>query len=464
MNSLDILVVLVWLSLTLGVGIYAGLRADAETYWVNKRSTGTMRLLFTIASTQVGAGTIMGISSATYSTGLGFGLVSLASTVTGFLALAYFAPAIKRFSERHRAITLPELFRVRYGRNVQLVAALLLVFVYISLLAVQYMAAAYIVTLQTGWTTTLTIAFAAASGIIYSAFAGIKGDIVTDTFHFWAKATVFVLLLVPLLTLRYPPAKWVANVSPKIWSPLTFGGPSFLILGVLLGFIVPLLAPELWIKVYSGRTPAQTRKVLILAAVLVTPFYAFAMYAGVLGSVVYANTNRPDILVIRLVADLMPKGLFGLGIAALYSDVVSSANTITVVISGIIFRDLFQKDPGAISGLHTSRITTAVVGVAGALMALAAPGLVRLLLNAYYMIIVVGPALVGVGVWRKATAMGSITSVLLGAMTTIVFLFLFPQRAFLPGFFVSVLAFILVSLWTKHSTGEITEPSLIFPK
>src|SRR5207244_1752822 len=121
--------------------------------------------------------------------------------------------------------------------------------------------------------------------IVYSAFAGIKGDIVTDTLHFWAKAIVFLVVLVPMLAYQHPLSQWVGRVPSSIWSPFTFGGYPFLVLGLLLGFIVPLLAPELWIKIYAGRTAPEARKVMMLSALLVIPFYLFSMYAGLLGSV-----------------------------------------------------------------------------------------------------------------------------------------------------------------------------------
>jgi SSS family solute:Na+ symporter len=107
---------------------------------------------------------------------------------------------------------------------------------------------------------------------------------------------------------------------------------------------------------------------------------------------------------------------------------------------------------------------TAMVGVAGALMAIASADLVQLMLNAYYMMIVVGPALLGVALWRRATAKGAVAAIVLGALTTIAFLFITPKEAFLPGLLVSALSFVVVSLATEHSAGEVTDPSIIFPR
>jgi solute:Na+ symporter, SSS family len=463
-TALDLTVVFAWVAITLGAGIFAGLRASTDAYWVNRRSTGTLRLLFTIVSTQVGAGAILGVASATFSSGIGFGLVALVSTVTGFAALSYIAPALKRFGDHHRAITLAEIFRVRYGRPVQVAASLVILFTYICILAVQFLGASYLVTMGTGWAVKSTIVLAALSGIVYSAFAGIKGDIVTDTLHFWAKAVVFLLFLFPMLMLRHPPAEWSGAVPAAIWSPLTFGGYPFLVVGLLLGFIIPLLSPELWIKIYAGRTAPEARWVMLLAGLLVIPFYSFAIFTGVLGYALYNGRIQSDMVVIRLVTDTLPAGLLGLGLAAIYSDVISTANTITVVIAGTIFRDLLRMDPTLVSNLRASRMITAAVGIAGALMAIASADLVQLMLNAYYMVIVVGPALAGVALWPRATAKGAVAAIVLGALTTVAFLFITPKEAFLPGLLVCALSFVAVSLATEHSPGEITDRSIIFPR
>jgi Na+/proline symporter len=80
------------------------------------------------------------------------------------------------------------------------------------------------------------------------------------------------------------------------------------------------------------------------------------------------------------------------------------------------------------------------------------------------MIIVVGPALLGVALWPRATAKGAIAAIVFGALTTIAFLFIAPKEAFLPGLLVCAVAFVFVSIATAHSPGEVTDRSIIFPR
>src|SRR5436190_588783 len=123
MHGIDYVVVMFWLTLTLGAGVIAGLRSTGARFWVNDRATNFWLLVTTIVVTQVGAGAIVGIAAATATTGTGFGLVSLASTVSGFLLVSILAPRMKQFGDRFKAVTLPDLFLQRFGRKVQIASS-----------------------------------------------------------------------------------------------------------------------------------------------------------------------------------------------------------------------------------------------------------------------------------------------------------------------------------------------------
>jgi len=126
MTFWDIIIVIVWSLITLTIGIKAGVKADFDGFWVNKRRTKTSSLIFTIVATQIGGGTILGIASSTYAAGTGFGLVAIISTLTGFLAIAWLAPRIKRFGNKTNAFTLSEIIGVRYGRAAQIAAGIVI--------------------------------------------------------------------------------------------------------------------------------------------------------------------------------------------------------------------------------------------------------------------------------------------------------------------------------------------------
>lgn len=450
----DIAIIIFWLALTFGVGVSAGLRADAESYWVNRRFTGTAPLVFTVSATQVGAGALIGMASAVFSTGLGFPLVSLVSTVIGFLLVAYLAPAIKRFGDRYRAITLLELFGVRYGAKVQAVAGCVLAFTYLSILAAQFLASSWLLAVGTGWSIKLAVVLATFGVVIYSAFAGIRGDVVTDALHFWAMAGILFGLLLPILLITEPPSRWLADIPPHIWSPFTFGGPAFLAVGLAVGVMVPLLSPELWVKIYASRGAAQARRVFVLSALAIFPFYAFAIFLGLFGYAHYAGKVGGDQLLFRIMADYMPRAIYSLGLAAILSVAISTSNTLIVVLSATVYRDILRLDYSALP-LSSARWLSGGVGAAAALLALAKPDIVQQLINGYYVLLALLPSLIGVVAWDRATSRGALASIVAGVGVTVAGLLVVPRLAFLPGLAVAAVVFVVGSLASAHSAEEV---------
>ncbi|MDQ7842077.1 MAG: hypothetical protein RDU83_13815, partial [bacterium] len=63
------------------VGFMVGRRLTYEGYWLNSRKTALWALVCTIVATQVGAGTTLGIASSSATSGTGYGLVALITTV-----------------------------------------------------------------------------------------------------------------------------------------------------------------------------------------------------------------------------------------------------------------------------------------------------------------------------------------------------------------------------------------------
>lgn len=462
MQLTDYIIILIWLTLTLGVGMWAGLRTSAAGFWVNRRATALLLLITTVVATQVGAGAIVGIAAATQKSGTGFGLVSLMSTCSGFLALAYFAPQIKKFGDKFQAITLPEIFGRRYGRRVQIAAAIVILFTYLSLLAAQFQASSTLLALFTGVKIQWAIVFATAGVIIYSSFAGIRGDIYSDAIHFVAMVGLLLFAGIPSLISKYGEAVFGSGLPADIISPVTFGGWPFLILGLLFGAIIPLLAPELWMKIFASRSSGEARKVFVWASLLVVPFYVFAIMLGFAAHASQPADQSAESTVLKTFFDAMPSSLVGMAIASVLSVILSTANTLVLVVSATVLRDLLGNDPNNEANLKLSRGLSFVAGVVGAGMAFWTGNLVQLLLNTFYGLLALAAALVGGVFWKRATASGAFWSIVSGFTVTLAALPWMPTQAFIPGLLVSIIVFVAVSKSSTHSATELETPARLF--
>lgn len=457
-STLDLIIVIAYLVAILGIGMAAGRKMNVEKFFVNERRTGTALLVFTVVATQVGAGALVGVASSTYANGSGFGLVAVASTLFGFLFVAYLAPRIKRFGDRFKAFTLSEFFRVRYGRSAQIASAFVILFTYLSFLAAQFVATGSLLSLWGGWAFQGALVFAAAGMIVYCAFAGLRGDIVTDAVHFWVMVVVLFLVLLPKVV-AHTSASLLAQLPKELWSPITFGGYQFLIAGLVFGAVLAVVSMEMWIRVYAASGPKQARRTFVWSAFLVVPFYLAAMYFGYAARASLPALANPDMAIFELIFAYMPVGLLGLCTAAVLAVLISTANTMVLVVSATLKRDLLPSGKSPKQELRRGQIATFVVGAVGLGIALLSPHVVQLTLNAFYMLAVLFPALVGGFVWRRATKLAATLSIAAGAVFTLAFLPFMPTQAFIPGAIASVVSFVLVTLLTKHSASE--KPTLI---
>lgn len=455
MSVLDISIIIIWLVLILAVGMWAGLRIGIEGFWTNRRLTSTPYLVFTIVATQVGGGATIGIVSSSCSDGIGFGLVALVSTFTGFLALAFLAPKIKKFGDNVKAITLPEALGVRYGYSAQLAGSFIILFSYFSLLAGQFLATGLLFHVWTGLSLNAALGVAALGVIAYSAFAGLRGDIITDAVHFWVMSFIFFGLISPLIILNENVYEILSTLPASKWSPLTFGGYPYVIVGLLLGALIPVVSMEMWMRIYAAVNTKTARRTYIWSAILIVPFYLFSILVGLLAVKLYPEISNPDTILINFIFDYLPRGLLGIGVAGLLAVFISTANTLIVVLGATVYRDIFRKGSAKSSdSLAVSRITTLIIGIIGLLLAILIPNLVQLMLNAFFVIAALFPALIGIVYWRRATLAGATSSIIAGGVVTVISLPIIPRQAFLPGLVVTTLTFIIVSMCTKHSASE----------
>jgi len=140
-------IVVVYLLGMHGVAYWASRRIKGnEDFMVAGRRLGPFMLAGTLAATEVGGGSSLGVTEKAYGNwGLSALWYVLAMAVT-FVLLSLVAPKLREAMVK----TVPEFFRVRYGPKNGLVTALIMIFPMVGLTAIQLMASATILSVMTG--------------------------------------------------------------------------------------------------------------------------------------------------------------------------------------------------------------------------------------------------------------------------------------------------------------------------
>ncbi len=445
MKTIDIIIVLSWLVITFLAGFLPGLFSDFEGFWLNNKKTKTALLVFTIVATQVGGGTIIGIASSTYKNGLGFGIVALASTFVGFLLIGFFAHRIKELSNKINAFTLSEIIGYYYGKSAQKICGAIIIFAYLSLLAGQIVAATTLISVWSGFSFQSVLWFSGISMIAYCAFAGLKGDIISDTFHFWGKIVFYFLIFLPVLLYKENIGSLLSSLSWSQISPVKFGGYTYLIGGIFFGAIIPLVSMELWMRIFSSENAKDAKKAYIISAFTIIPFYVLPMLVGLISVITIPAINNPDQILIFNFLKYLPSGLLGMGIASLFSVTIGAANTLVVVLSATFYRDILgRNNKSGKNELLFSRLITLVIGFAGIAFSLLLPNVVQLIINAFFGIsIIFPPLLYGFVTKRRLNPYSGVISLLVGFILIVVFIPILGNQAFIPGLLGSILGIVV---------------------
>lgn len=302
--------------------------------------------------------------------------------------------------------------------------------------------------------------------VLYTVVGGLWAVVMTDMVQFIVLITA-ALMLVPL-----------SLSAVGGWGPLTasqpehfrfFNGPngewSFLLVYYLM-FAIKNNGNWTFIqRFYSVRDEAAGKKMGLLTAVLFLIFPIFFLIPAIASSALLPNLENREMAYVALALELLPKGIMGIMLAAMFAATMSSLdseyNVMASVITTDIYQRLFRADATEKELMRVARITTLLIGllvIFGALFVDRFGGAFEAskLFTGLFAIPLIIPVIFGV-LTRKANATGAVLSLFVGVLTGLI-LNAIPeipwQWATLITIVVCLAIFLASSRWTKRSPGE----------
>src|SRR5262245_49359188 len=118
MTVLDFVVIAAYLSAVVAVNRYWAGRVDFSGWLTSKNTIGLGFLVFTVVSTNVGAGTLIGTAGATMHSGIGLGLTYGVGVMFGFWLMAAITERVRAIAPDGDRSSFSEFFRRRYSPGV----------------------------------------------------------------------------------------------------------------------------------------------------------------------------------------------------------------------------------------------------------------------------------------------------------------------------------------------------------
>jgi SSS family solute:Na+ symporter len=422
-------------------------------FFVAGRSLSPMLLFATLLAANIGAGSTVGAAALGYRSGIA-AWWWVGSAGIGTLALAFWVgPRIWRVAKEHDLQTMGDFLELRYGGTVRGVVSSLLWVATLFVLAGQLIAVARVLEAVADvpkfWG-------ALVGGVVMTAYFT-AGGLLSSA---WVNLVQLVVLYLGFL-LALPVALGSiggfggirdlgATVGATYLDPWV-GGSRFLAL-LAPAFIV---SPGLIQKVYGARDERTVRLAVSLCAVALLIFAWIPPLLGMVARAHFPDLASPDLALPTLLVERMPLLLGTLGLAAIFSAEVSSADAALFMLSTSLSRDLYRRflRPQAtdVSVLRAARLAAIAGGALGVVIALVFETVIDTL-TIFYSILSVClfvPVVAGLH-YRKTGAVEALAAIGTGVATLLAVHLRTAGRGYgiwtptLLGVAVSAVAFVLV--------------------
>ncbi len=439
-----------------GVTIYKTLSVRTRTdFLVAGRKLPWPVLVFTLLSSWIGAGSLLGGGENAYRNGF-VALWQPAGGWCGLLVIALIAGRARRFAQ----FTLPDLLETRYNASARVLGTIAIVIAYTVIVSYQFKGGGDILHLifpeldrSTGMyiIAAFVIAFTAAAGMASIAYLDLViGGMVSLT----------LIIAVPL-----------ALNSAGGWSSVRGALPDshFTVLGDVglsqaLGFLIPTMLllvgnQGMYQKFFSARSERDANFAVAGWIVGTVVLETLLMILAVVGSAKF-HTEQPREIIPLTARQGLPVLLGAILLGGIFAKVISTANNYLFSPATNLIHDVYERflNPQAAKNqsLGMSRVLVVALGIFALLQAAQFESVLRASLYAYTIYgAAVTPVVLAVFFWKRANTPGAVTSILLGTLVTIVWnlaqnLWGFQKDidAVYPALFASVASLILVSLLT----------------
>jgi SSS family solute:Na+ symporter len=423
--------------LVLGLRLGRRVRTSGD-FFVAGRSLGPGLLFATLMAANIGAGSTVGAAGLGYRDGLA-AWWWVGSAGLGSLALAFaVGPRMRRAAAEHGLHTVGDYLEQRYSPLLRGVVALLLWVGTLAILAGQLIAAAWVLEVVAGLPKLAGCVAAGAVMTFYFAAGGLSGAARLNALQLALELTVF-LLLVPFALASAGGADAVRAAAPPAADYFSFwsgGGSGLRYLAVLAPAFV--VSPGLLQKVFAARDDRAVRLGVGANAAALLLFAGLPVALGILARALHPELPNRELAFPTLLRHDLPPLLGALGLAAIFSTEVNTADTILFMLSTSLTQDLYRRflRPQASDAelLRTARGTAVLGGALGVALAVLAESVIGVL-TVFYTLLGVSllvPVLAGLYVRRAGTpeALAAIGS---GLLATLAVPWLRPGGAVSPA-------------------------------
>lgn len=462
-----------YLILIVLIGIYAARFSSQgiSNFFIGGRKMGMLVVALSAVVSGRSAWLLLGVTGMSFTMGFSALWAVLGYTLVEFFLFFFYAPRIRRFSERYDCITLPDFFAYRFGdkdgRLRAVVVSIIIIFM-IAYVSAQFVAGGKAFHSSFNLTETQGILLTTIIVLFYTMVGGFLAVSLTDTIQ--GLFMIVALLVLPLIVIIHLGGFGSFYEQASSIGDGQFFSPFALSAGALIGFLGIGLGspgnPHIIARYMSIKDPGRLKMVAMVGTGANVIMGLGAIITGMAGRLYFPEVSMlpgsdPENLYPALAGQHLHPVMFGVVIASIFAAIMSTADSQLLVAASALVRDIYEKLICHKKKIEQkrlvvlSRIVVVILVVLALLLGLMAESLVFwLVLFAWAGLgAAFGPTSILALFWKGSSRTGIIAGMISGAVTVVLWTRV-PALSglmyeLIPGFFVALIVTIVVSILTK---------------
>ncbi|WP_077324219.1 sodium/pantothenate symporter [Virgibacillus siamensis] len=460
------------------VGVWAGKYVKSTTsflqeYFLGSRNLGGFVLAMTMTATYGSASSFIGGPGVAYNEGLGWVLLAMSQVATGYFVLMILGKKFAIVTRKYNAVTLVDFLKERYqSKWVVLLSACSIVIFLFSAMAAQWIGGARLIQSLIGISYTSALFIFALSVLVYVVIGGFRAVALTDAIQgIIMFVGTLILLIATIIAGGGIPniMSDLANENPNLVTPFGAEGtltPTYVSSFWILVGVGVVALPQIAVRAMSYKSARSMHRALIIGTVVVGFIMLNMHLIGVFARPILPGIEVGDKVMPLIALEVLPKWLAGVVLAAPMAAIMSTVDSLLLLVSSAIVKDLYlnyvRPDASHEKIKRLSMGITALLGIIIFIIALDPPNLIIWLnlfafggLEAAF----IWPIIMGL-YWEKGNKYGALSSMVTGIGLYILSESFFPKpfglHSVVLPIVVSFFVYVLVSISTEKFARELS--------
>jgi len=472
-----------YLVLVILIGIYEYRKTKGLLdYYLAGKKLGTLVVSFSFFATYFSTAAFLGGGGTGFLLGFQWSaFLTFFHVLFAILAWMVIAPPLKKVTDEHGAITIPELFRKKAGVLSQIVAAMVIIIFFELYMVSIYKGAGNLLQVMLSMDYTTGLVITALIVMIYTAIGGFRAVVMTDLIQgiivLVGGVTLFFALIYSLggfgaAIEALSNAKIFGGMDGKVLFEIgKIGPPPILKAGMILPFVLSLTfaisvaqlaSPQLVVRFVAARDSRVIANGMILTPLIIGIFAICVFSIGPFGWVIipkYTDDVAPflkdtDLVVPFIAMKLFPAGINALLLTAIIAAAMSTINSLIHVVATAFVRDLMQnvKSLEEKTAVNLTRIAVFIFAAVPVFFAVKPMGVIVEIVGVSFSVITSAFLVPLIAcLYSEKPNSAAITASMVAAVIACVIWYFYYYKVYwiypvVPGLLVSVAVFVLFSL------------------